>query len=1617
MKNLSLSLFAVCSFLFGNVFGQVSFTPSTTNGCAPLSISFNNTSVAGPNYVWYYGDGSPADTVQHANHTFTNAGNYYVYMYAYNASWIYQGSYGQNIFADGPMPIQHDYDTICVGDNNHFHTNSGGNNFAWDMGDGTVHPNHGQGIAHSYSSAGTYAVSCTVDGNCGTYVLHDTVVVVTSGVGIQGWPYLGMSQDSACISDQVSFYTNSYASVAWNFGDGNSANGENVSNQYGSLGWYNVDVTLTNGCGADTTLYDSIKVVNSMPVLNPQVWGVDTVCPGEQFYINAYANNAVSYSWNFNDGSPVQNGQNPQHTYNSLGTYNVQVTMTNGCGNDSIINYQVVVDNSNQISNSYFSVHPNVICPGDETGFQLDYQYSNVIDFGDGTQGSGESWYNHTYAAPGVYPVSVTYTNQCGNTLVMYDTVHVQMGLPFNGDIGMQLSSNIACPGMQVDMWANNWGQTYNWDFGDGNSSGNIGVNHAYATTGTYQVSLTVTNGCGSDSTFIDSILVGTGLGAENIQTQIPDSICPGQQFNAQAWATNGQTFTWDFNDGNTPLTGSGIVYTLNTLGTQNVTLTVSSYCGVDSIVNTSIVVADSVAIPDPNFNLSSNYICPGDEVYFNFNTNGNYFLDFGDGTGSSNAWGHVYNTVGTYPVSFTLQNACGAVLVVHDTVHVQNGLNFMGNQIYVDAWPNILCPNTPFGFSTQSGYSSYLWDFGDGITSTNRNTDHGFTTIGSHNVSVTITNGCGMDTTLYTTVTTAGNLPLTGLDYQIHGDSVCPGDQILFAGGDDDGDGDGIDYTWDFGDGTSSTENLIGHAYDSIGWYTITMHAVNACGTDTTIVDSVYVGNGIDPNPSAFEAMAQEEGCIGDQLYFVINPSGAGDITWDFGDGNSSSETEVVDPGGMNAVDVIFHSYNSPGMYTATYTFTNGCGNSYTDSVQVQVGGVGALVDVEAIFWWDQTVPTCQGQPVNFTAVGGATYIWDFGDNSGVLVTNTSMAPVPHSYDHPGTYNVTLQTYNTCGSSDMRSEEIFIPDSKVNISTNSVADADCGENTGMAVVSAQGGTPPYTYAWTNGDDGVIADSLYSGIYVVAVTDANGCTSEGIASVSDEEGPTILLENIIHNDCYGDNDGSISVEIMGGAPPYTISWSNGDLTEDIFGLEAGPYEIFVTDANGCFATETFRITEPEETVISIVTTPSACGASDGQAIGVLSNGAGPFNYIWPNNTGIGLTQTAGLAPGVHELIVIDGNTCLHRKEFVVNEAQSPIILTDSIINGTCSGSMSSVYIGPIAGVTPYTYSWSNGTTDEDMVGVTPGYYSVEVTGANGCTSYQSFELEMSTPDEVPICLVTVDSTLGVNRIVWEPVSSPDVVEYNIYKESSQSGLYFLAGTQSADSISQFDDVNSDPTIRSWRYKIATVDNCGNESEWSDSHKTIHLSANLGVGNVVNLLWDEYEGFGYSTYYINRYHPSTGWLVIDSVASNVHSYTDMTPPSDSLLVYSVDISSPELCTAEKAVDHNNTRSNQGRIGAPEEDIVEDTTGNGIIDLSLIDVVVYPNPNSGMSQVVLSNIDVEYDLTITDARGRVIERRESMFDNVIDLDLTDVEDGLYFVRIESKIGTFVRQMMKN
>ena len=565
-------------------------------------------------------------------------------------------------------------------------------------------------------------------------------------------------------------------------------------------------------------------------------------------------------------------------------------------------------------------------------------------------------------------------------------------------------------------------------------------------------------------------------------------------------------------------------------------------------VLSGDIVVNNNAPVSNPYLGISQTVVCPGDLIDFWSNYEYDFYIDFGDGNGTSSETYHAYDAAGVYPITAVIQNDCGNSVTLYDTVYVQNNLPINSN-IYSNAYPSPACPGTEIEFSTDYGYQTYNWDFGDGSTGSGQDVNHIFNSTGTYQVQLTVENGCGYQATDNIAVNVQSNLTISQVDYYIPVDTTCVGDAVFMQGD----NSEAYTYTWDMGDGTVYDDVwAVTHSWDALGTYYISITATNACGYDTTVIDSIVVSDSYALDPGNVQVYVNSQGCVGDEMIFVLIPSGLGDIEWFFGDGNSTTTVNQVYVQGIANVDVAYHTYSAPGTYWAKYQLTNGCGNTVVDSVQITIGVPGDNVSLNTDLLVDQSQTACQGHPVQFMGIGAGSYIWDFGDGSGQLVTYNSLDPVYHTYQNSGSYTVTLTGVNGCGNTDQTNETFVIPPSNIQVTANTVSESNCGDNNGIAVVTATGGIPPYQYEWTNGDEGVIADSLQSGIYVVTVTDINGCYNEGIATVSDQEGVTILVDNVVDVHCYGDDNGSISVTILGGQPPYTILWSNGDQTEDIY---------------------------------------------------------------------------------------------------------------------------------------------------------------------------------------------------------------------------------------------------------------------------------------------------------------------------------------------------------------------------------------------------------------------------------------------------------------------------------
>ncbi len=563
---------------------------------------------------------------------------------------------------------------------------------------------------------------------------------------------------------------------------------------------------------------------------------------------------------------------------------------------------------------------------------------------------------------------------------------------------------------------------------------------------------------------------------------------------------------------------------------------------------------------------------------------------------------------------------------------------------------------------------------------------------------------------------------------------------------------------------------------------------------------------------------------------------------------------------------------------------------------------------------------------------------------------------------------------------------------------TVNVDTADCGQSNGYAEIdTVYGGSGDYIVTWSTGDTTEWVDSLAAGTYSVIVTDTvMGCTATQYFTVPNASGPQITIDLITPVSCNGGHDGAIDLTVSGADD---IQWSNGATTEDIAGLPAGYYDIVATDANGCFASQTIEVTEPPALQLAFSVTDAFCGASDG-AITVTATGGMPsYDFTWSSGGTSG--TESGLMAGTYYVTVTDANGCVATGMSSVSNTGAPVITVDSIVPASCNG-QGAIYISVSGNTSSVTYQWSNGATTEDLTGVQAEAYSLTVT-ESGCMAVLDTVVPGIQPQIQPICLVSVDSVTGTNLIVWEKQQTSGIAYYKIYRETSVPNHYQYIDSVLYDNMSEYNDMVASPFIRSWRYKISAVDSCGNESALSASHKTIHLTMNVGLGGAINLIWDDYEGFNYTTYYIYRHTATNGWEVIDSLPNYLHSYTDI-PPEYSGLWYYVSVKAPYSC-----VPTSTDKATGGPYSQSTSNIEDD---EGIIvtfvsNSSLSRLKIYPNPNTGQFTIEFP-ANKKTEISGYDVSGRLIYQATTNKAKT-NIDIRNLDKGIYIFKLTNNRET--------
>ena len=650
--------------------------------------------------------------------------------------------------------------------------------------------------------------------------------------------------------------------------------------------------------------------------------------------------------------------------------------------------------------------------------------------FGDGTTASGSLNPAHTYANPGSDTATVTVTDANGvssssSVAVTVNDVAptVSVTVPSGGEAGV--AANFSASATDISPAVQAAGFTYSWNFGDGGTTTGASSSHTFAAAGTYTVTVTAKDEYGTTGTATGSVIV---VGPPTVNAGSAFSVNAGASTTfSQATESGGTapfTYSWTYGDGNTATGSLNPSHTYANPGSDTATVTVTDANNLSSSSSVAVTVNDVAAHGQPDRSVrGSGWSCgqllsqrdghqPGRSsrgIHLCWN-----FGDGGTGTGANPS--HTFATAGTYTVTATATDEYGKSGTASGTVVIVGAAPpsvKAGSAFSVNAGTL-----TTFSQATESGGTApftYSWTFGDGTTATGSlNPSHTYANPGTDTATVTVTDANKLSSSSSVVVTVNDVAPKVTVTVPPAGEvgvaatfsasatDISPAVQAA-----------GFTYSWNFGDGGTTTGASPSHTFAAAGTYTVTVTATDEYGkTGTASGTVVIVGPPTVKAGSAFSVNAGASTTFSQ----ATESGGTAPFTysWTFGDGTTAS-------GSLNPS----HTYANPGTFTATVTVTDADKLSSSSSVAVTVNDVAPTVS------WSELAGTA-GSPASFTATAtdispavqaaGFTYSWNFGDGG----TGTG-ASTTHTFAAAGTYTVTATATDEYGKSGTSTGTVVI--------------------------------------------------------------------------------------------------------------------------------------------------------------------------------------------------------------------------------------------------------------------------------------------------------------------------------------------------------------------------------------------------------------------------------------------------------------------------------------------------------------------------------------------------------------------------------------------------------------
>ncbi len=693
--------------------------------------------------------------------------------------------------------------------------------------------------------------------------------------------------NQVCQGEEVHFVAeNDSLSLSWDFGDGQTAVGAEVSHVYTQAGLYQVELTPSDS-GLSCALPATAEL-EVLPQPQPQLsLSVQSGCEPLDVSIQSSGSQAVEqWEWDFGNGLTF-NGANPPPlmTYQTLGHdttfYTVTLTGSNSCGQAQVA--------------QTLTVYP---LPVADFGMALDTACASVtVEFLDASYGAPENWQwdfgnGSAYAGPQPppqeflgdtlpvnYAVGLTVSNACGSDQAVQEfTVHPEEVQAF-----FNLSNQQGCAPFTVELEDYSTpGTVVSWAFSDGGTAQGPQVSHTFLQPGVYDIWLYATNACAADSTYAEVEV----LDSPDLSFEVQQPACAGKEVFLQNTSQNAVGSFFIFPNGDTTYADNPF-YVFDLPGTYEISLYAQHpLTGCTAGLSQWVSVHD---LPQPVFAADVQSGCAPLSVQFSNDSQGASFYQwhFGDGgTSVEEEPNHTYQEAGTYPVQ---------LIAVSDEGCADTLLS-----LEVEAWPvpqaafELLYDEEACGLplhvevqDLSQGVDAYSWYVDGDLISTQPEPTFDLLFEGTHQLNVQVENLYGCTDTASESLEA---YPQPVAEFTLEGAEGCA--PLIFApvnlsvGADS--------WLWDFGDGTLSSDFSPVHTYEEAGMYEVSLVAsyANRCFDTLSLASAVDVW----PQPEAvIDWTLDPEGEPSGSVQFFSLSANANSLKWFFGDGNVSTEPSPI--------------------------------------------------------------------------------------------------------------------------------------------------------------------------------------------------------------------------------------------------------------------------------------------------------------------------------------------------------------------------------------------------------------------------------------------------------------------------------------------------------------------------------------------------------------------------------------------------------------------------------------------------------------------------------------------------------------------------------------------------